>query len=375
MTSEAAKSEWGTPDLVISNPPFDPTLPGASFPLHSDAGPLGDKILSSLLDNLSRWNHRPRAIQLVLYSLASSGCQEQVQAERHGFNPRDLFLLPILENFAEQVSARMQAHEIAAPMSITDFLEQHHGASNSRQRKAWLNDVREKLACQDQISSIDVHLFVADLFLDVGQTPSDRTTSWASWKTERMGEEGFVLPISADRHLTDSEIFYRYFQSVLSTRLEKQPVSWLDLNDPYVQKIISDVLRDILVPTDDFCVVALDRERVQQNVTQALWFHGNVLKEASVVIMARDKLSSLLSKKWNLLGATICDFYPDSPFVKTHIKADTASEVVDACFSSDIGAQRFVVISNWPDGCATQARQAVLANLFLNILVSSQRLR
>jgi hypothetical protein len=258
-------------------------------------------------------------------------------------------------------------------MSITDFLEQHHGGGDPQRRKAWLGEVQGKLNCQDHLGSVNVRLFVADLFLDLGKTRSDQRTSWASWKTDRMGEEGFVLPIAADRHLSNSEVFYGYFRSVLSARLKKQTISRLDLNAPHIKEIIANLLRDILITADDFCVISLNQEQQQQNVANTLWFHGNVLKQTKFVTIAKEDLSSLLSKKWNLLGATVCEFYSSAPFVRTHIKADSPDEIAEWCFSADIGVHRFIVISSWPDGCATQVRQAVLANLFLNIILWSEQ--
>ena len=70
-----ASDDWGKPDVVISNPPFEPVPDDPGFPprpYHSDGGPLGTTIIKAIFANLTKWEHQPSVIQFALFALGKA---------------------------------------------------------------------------------------------------------------------------------------------------------------------------------------------------------------------------------------------------------------------------------------------------------------
>jgi len=375
MTVGPRELEWGKPDLIISNPPFDPTIPGDDPPLHSASGPLGDRVLNALFDTINTLPHPPRAIQLVLYSLASHDYQQDNSpkwlASPMQYNPQDLHFWGILEKNSQSLGALLDAHEVAPPMSITDFLTLHHGTKEVASRTAWLHAVQSNLGINERQRALYMHLFVAN-FLVGRRRGVPVPTAWGSWKKGYVEEECFILP-SASRGNSDLNRLYACFArpSILGNLDILEQFSKLNLALEQTRGHINTLVRDIIASEEDVFLADVTSNSTGRDLVRVQCVPGDRSKKSFYFELPSDQFTSLLQHRWHTMGATVCDVVPTTPVLRTHLEAGSPPALFKVWLKPKECIKRFVAVSSWPDGCLTPVRQEFFADMLFGAALKS----
>jgi SAM-dependent methyltransferase len=362
MTAGPNGSDWGKPDVIISNPPFDPTLPGDSPPLHSASGTLGDQVLMSVLEVISRLASPPKRVQFVLYSLASDDFQQEnspawLTPPKPSAGSR-LHFWPILDANRKLLRATLEAREVARPMSVNDFLALHHGRKSRVDRSTWLRNVRMKLPFS---RSIYIHLFVASFFIETLSRQGSSAMVWRPWRGAQA-EECFILPTASQpsRNIRCDPAGRKKYKKLHESVRVSLNQGRMRLAGERTRVCFGAAVRECFPPGLDVVFTRV----AESNRSEVLMFSRHN-RTPAYFECSMDQLINLLKTRWTIIGATICDVFQTHPYVNTSLEAGSAIELVDLWEKRVGSSERFVAVSNWPDGCLIPEHQEIFANTIL----------
>jgi SAM-dependent methyltransferase len=358
ITSPSLKDLWKAPDVVISNPPFEPVPDGFVRPLHSQGGDHGTKIISAMLDRIRECSesHKPKLIQLVLFSLGKRGV------------PPDL--VQRLTEFSDSVVGYSHVQELLRPIRLDDYLALNFGGGRRGRGSQWL----ERLEAEGYNA---LHLIFSSTYLSCGPSGLE----WSPYLHRSHSDECFVLPLCSPKRsgsrgdVGEAEISSEYLDALVESREQAMAGQTVDLNlaNARVQNFfvsllschalfngcrplaVIEVKRDSDLPTLQVATV-LDTDRLTlRSLTQA-------------------ELIDELANRYggDSFAANVCDAIDDPLSAPEHAGTTHLgwfSEVVDSKglvrIISELAAgtvQRFVVVGP-EQSLLTPFRQRLLANV------------
>ncbi|QOY88172.1 methyltransferase domain-containing protein [Paludibaculum fermentans] len=240
ITDPAQYQSWGSPNLVICNPPFEPVPDDLGFPrrpLHSAAGPTGDGPTRAILAALRSWSHRPDLFQFVLFSLGSAP-----EAENE---PDHIFLTEPLRRAAGDLGCMLELRELLRPLKIDDYLVLNF-RRGTNDAEAW----RKRMSSAGLGT---LHLLFANLYACPGSSRGGvPTTRWTRHRNTFPEDVCFVWPLGVTSRsrgsdgAAEGDFIREHLNSLIVAKeksMEGQTID-LRLDDVRIQSYLRDIISD-----------------------------------------------------------------------------------------------------------------------------------
>ncbi len=181
-----ASEDWGKPDVVISNPPFEPVPDDPGFPprpYHSDGGPLGTTVIKAIFANLTKWEHQPSVIQFALFALGKA---------RDLYTKDDGKHIDLVNDLVETACAKdgvVDVRELLRAIRIDDYRVLNFGRGR-RESEKWFKTLHKR-------GYETLHLIFANLYPGGCSSTRSNGVRWIRHEDSGREDECFVWPLSS----------------------------------------------------------------------------------------------------------------------------------------------------------------------------------
>src|ERR1043165_3305605 len=385
VTAQSAFANWGEPNVVISNPPFEPVPDDPGFPrrpIHSDAGPEGTKIIKSILQNLSEWSYKPAVIQFILFAL---GKDKRENGKNHGEH------IPFLEDLrrtAHSINAALDVRELLRAIKIDDYRVLNFGCGRHDSER-WFQRLRDE-------GLVTLHLISANMYSVPDSKGFQGGFRWIQHEDSGREDECFLWPISSTKRegihkylLGEANLYAQYIKALIETRESAMANKKIDLalDDEHVRDTLFELIKDdsMFDGTDPIIIVDVQRTPAKSE-TSSSTLRGvvTITKNTSIFNeFTPDQLADHVRKHLgeDHIGISVCDALEprdgDEGHLVYYVDIGALSSLLEDVMhieASDRVIQRFVAFTAY-DKCLSPARQKFFANILSEMVGVADRER
>jgi 2-polyprenyl-3-methyl-5-hydroxy-6-metoxy-1,4-benzoquinol methylase len=385
VTAPSALPMWGSPDVVISNPPFEPVPDDPGFPrrpIHSDAGPQGTKIIESILQKLAEWSHKPEVVQFILFALGKDKRESRKYGGEH---------IPFIEDLrrtAQSINAALDVRELLRGIKIDDYRVLNFGRGR-HDSEGWFQRLKEE-------GLITLHL----IFTNMYPAPDSKTLQgnfrWIQHEDSGREDECFLWPISSTKRegihkylLGEANLYAQYIKALIETRESAMANKKIDLalEDEHVRNTLFELIKDdsMFDGTDPIILVDVQKDSAKSE-------SGSSTSRGVVTItkntstfneFTSDQLAHHIKKHLgeDRIGISVCDALEprngDDGHLAYYVDIGSLSSLLADVMHFERGdrvLQRFVAFTAY-DKCLSPARQKFFANILSEMVGVADRER
>jgi hypothetical protein len=335
MTDPSLYAQFGKPDVVVSNPPFEPVPNDPGFPrrpLHSAGGPDGGGPTCTTLHALQRWEHRPQLLQLVLFSLGK---------EAKG-GPEHLLLEAPLRAATAHWNGLLELSELLRPLRLEDYLVLNF-RRGTRDAAGWLSGLRSQ-------GYETLHLLFANLYPNAQRTalPRRTQTRWIRHTQTFSEDVCFVWPLGGgdqsrgESGLAEGGLVRDHLSTLIAAKERTMKGERVDLrlDDRRIQRYLREIVCSPTLYGGMRPLFFLELEKPAEDAQE---------QEVSVLGVYADRTDYRRMPLKDLLGSLRDELGPRVFQMRADVREPTSDDpefiktFIDSCGTDDLQS-----LSTWP---------------------------